>query len=170
VSADAVSDRRGVLKSGLILLGGAAGVSALMGETPAQASTTLRVSADQVVGQLVGRQLDETPEVGDTIVTSGRLVNARGVGTGHYYSVGTLMALASTFDRPVVARMAQQSLQLPTGSLFGTGTSSADGVGRYAVTGGTGRYAGARGSYTCTESAAGLGGDGTASFVLTLLG
>jgi hypothetical protein len=166
----AVSDRRDVLRSGLVVLGGAVGLSSLLGTPTAEAATTQRISADQVTGQVVGRQLDEAAQVGDTIVTNGRLINSLGVGTGRLYAVGTLMALADRFERPVVTTMEQHSLQLPQGSLFGTGTVNAEGIGRFAIVGGTGSYAGRRGSYTYTASVAGLGGDGTASFVLTLLG
>jgi hypothetical protein len=169
-ASDAATGRRDVLKSGLVALGGAAGLSALLGEEPAEAAVTLRLTADQVIGQVAGRQLDEVPQLGDTVITVGRLVNSAGVGTGRFYSVGTLLAVPTRFDRPPVTKLEHHSLQLPTGTIVGTGTTSADGVGTFAIVGGTARYAGARGSYRCTQSVDGLGGLGTASFVLTLLG
>jgi hypothetical protein len=168
-TGEVLSDRRDVLKSGLAVLGGAAGISLLSGESPAQAAATMSVTADHVLGQVVGRQLDESAQIGDTVITTGRLINSRGVGTGHFYAVGTLLALPSAYDRPVVTKLEQHALQLPAGGIYGSGTTDADGAGLFAVTGGTGRYAASRGSYRFTQSVEGLGGNGTATFVLTLI-
>ena len=52
-------------------------------------------------------------------------------------------------------------------SLFGTGTAGQS-DGAFAITGGTGRYAGVQGTYVARQQHADLGGDGTAEFVFTL--
>lgn len=166
-----VTDRRRVLATGLAVLGGAAGLSLAGGGQAAAAGTrVVRLTADQVTGQIAGRQLDEAAAIGDTIITSGRLINSQGIGTGRYSSVATLLAIGTRFDRPAVATMQQHVLVLPGGTLIGSGTANADGAGVFAILGGTGSYNGFRGSYTTVQSVAGLGGNGTARFVLTLIG
>ena len=57
------------------------------------------------------------------------------------------------------------------GTLTGTGVanSSLDSEGEFAITGGTGRYQGARGSYVGRQSHLQLGGNGRATFTLTLI-
>jgi hypothetical protein len=60
---------------------------------------------------------------------------------------------------------------LPDGSLFGSGvsTSGTESEGEFAIVGGTGRFLGARGSYTARQSYVDFGGNGTATFTLTLV-
>jgi hypothetical protein len=48
------------------------------------------------------------------------------------------------------------------------GTSQGD-EGTFAIVGGTGRYSGARGSYTARQSPIGRGGDGTAELIVTII-
>ena len=167
---DAVSDRRDVLKTGLAVLGGAAGLSVLVGPSTAAAAATMRLAADRVVGHVTGRQLDESPQIGDQIITAGRILGGSGNGIGEFHAICTLLALPTAFDRPHVTKLEHHAIQLQNGSIFGTGTTDANGIGVFGVTGGTGRYAGSRGSYRFVQSVEGLGGNGTASFVLTLLG
>jgi hypothetical protein len=59
----------------------------------------------------------------------------------------------------------------PDGTIVGSGIASAatDSEGQFAIIGGTGRYLGARGSYVARQSYADFGGDGTATFTLTLI-
>lgn len=59
----------------------------------------------------------------------------------------------------------------PEGSIFGSGvaTSCTDSEGQFAITGGTGRYLGARGSYTARQSHTDFGGNGTATFTFTII-
>ena len=56
---------------------------------------------------------------------------------------------------------------LTGGSLFGIGTAAGD-EGTFAIVGGTGRYAGLRGSYQAVQRPNGVGGDGSAEFTLNL--
>jgi hypothetical protein len=57
------------------------------------------------------------------------------------------------------------------GTLIGSGVANSelDSEGEFAITGGTGRYQGARGSYVARQSHMGMGGNGTATFTLTLI-
>lgn len=68
------------------------------------------------------------------------------------------------------------SLELHTfvftdGTLTGSGVanSASESEGEFAITGGTGRYQGARGSYVARQSHLEFGGSGTATFTLTLI-
>ena len=58
------------------------------------------------------------------------------------------------------------AFRLPDGTIHGMGTADgADSV--FAIVGGTGRYVGARGSYTARHMPIELGGDGSAAFTMT---
>lgn len=63
-----------------------------------------------------------------------------------------------------------QTLQLSDGTLFGIGGAnlSADGAKAHAILGGTGRFAGAKGSYVVRRGSTGSS-DGAIEFVITLL-
>jgi len=65
----------------------------------------------------------------------------------------------------------QHTFVFPEGNIFGSGvaTSGRDSEGQFAITGGTGRYLGARGSYIARQSHVDFGGNGTATFTLTLI-
>lgn len=57
---------------------------------------------------------------------------------------------------------------LPGGTLLGSGTADIQGRGTFAVIGGTGRYAGSRGSYAAQQDRSDLGGDGSARYDVVL--
>jgi hypothetical protein len=59
------------------------------------------------------------------------------------------------------------TFRLRDGSLLGMG-STIDGESVFSIVGGTGRYAGARGSYVAQQRLRELGGDGTALITLDL--
>jgi hypothetical protein len=88
--------------------------------------------------------------------------------------LGELYATCTCVDAPfgpgptAATSLEQHTLNLPDGTLTGMGTSQGD-EGVFAIVGGTGRYAGARGSYTARQSPVGRGGDGTAALVVTLI-
>ena len=60
---------------------------------------------------------------------------------------------------------------LTDGTIIGSGTANAaiDSEGHFAIIGGTGRFLGVKGSYTAKQSYRELGGNGIATFTLTLL-
>jgi hypothetical protein len=66
------------------------------------------------------------------------------------------------------ANLEYHTLTLEGGTIVGIGTAvGAENV--YAIVGGTGRYAGASGTYEARQSPLELGGDGTAVFTLGIL-
>ena len=60
-------------------------------------------------------------------------------------------------------RLELHTFKLRDGTIIGSGTSGAL-EGEFAILGGTGRYAGARGTYVARHNRRELGGDGTAEF------
>ena len=64
-------------------------------------------------------------------------------------------------------RLELHTFKLRDGTIVGSGTSGAL-DGEFAILGGTGRYAGARGTYLTRHNRREHGGDGTAEFHLTL--
>jgi hypothetical protein len=73
------------------------------------------------------------------------------------------------FEGNSVGGLEMHTFQLADGLLIGLGTSQY-GEGTYAVVGGTGRFAGASGSYRATQQIREVGGDGTAKFDFELTG
>lgn len=99
------------------------------------------------------------PGPDDTVVPAGRIVDARGGDLG-LFRASALPGLPAfhlhTFD-------------LADGTILGIGANKLD-DGSFAIVGGTGRYAGASGTYTARQRPRDLGGDGTADFHLNLSG
>jgi hypothetical protein len=71
-----------------------------------------------------------------------------------------------------VATLEQHTFILDGGTIVGSGagTQSLEVGDTFAVVGGTGHYAGARGTYVARQRPLQFGGDGTAEFTITLLG
>jgi hypothetical protein len=166
--------RRGLLGRGLVLLAGAVGVGAGAGAT----KLATRDSEDTAAGriQLQGRNwILQTPDrrpgerlvAGERGTVYGDLVDASGKTVGQFY--GSRMAAQSSPGGPVDA---DSSLELHTfrlegGTLLGIGSMIA-GESIFAIAGGTGRYAGSRGTYVAEQRLHELGGDGTAEFTIDL--
>jgi hypothetical protein len=99
----------------------------------------------------------ERPAAGDRATPRGRLVDR------HERDLGTFTSAALAGAGAIELH----TFDLEHGQIFGVGASS-EAEGTFAVIGGTGRYAGAKGSYLARQSLRELGGDGTAEFTLTL--
>ncbi|MFI5042452.1 MAG: hypothetical protein ACHQNA_11510, partial [Acidimicrobiales bacterium] len=109
------------------------------------------------------------PERGDSLVISGDLLDSTGAVVGGF--VGSYLQLvpfgqAGPAD---VTSVQEHTFTLADGTIHGRGVTVADleVANPFAIVGGTGRYAGLRGSYTAIQRFLSLGGDGTAQFVLT---
>ena len=74
----------------------------------------------------------------------------------------------SPFSASEAASLEMHTFKLADGTIFGVGSASASG-GVFAAVGGSGRFAGVRGSYTARQSPHETGGDGTARFEFTLI-
>ena len=111
------------------------------------------------------------PERGQRQVVFGELLDGPGDSTGA--KVGEFYATCTCVNAPfgagplAAAFVEHHTLNLAEGTLTGMGTSQGE-ESTFAIVGGTGRYAGARGSYVARQLPVELGGDGTAELVVTV--
>ena len=167
------SSRRSVLKTGLAAVGGVVSFGIADKAAAQEPSTPSTLSFDGRSWHLTSpvRQAGEFPDAGEQMLMSGELVHGDGSHAGDFH--GTYVALtAPGHAGPGDASSLQtHTLNLADGTLVGTGTATAchDGEDAFAIVGGTGRYAGARGSYTIRQSPVQLGGDGTARITISLV-
>jgi hypothetical protein len=106
----------------------------------------------------LGRTPGQIPGKGDMPAPLGRLVDGRGRPAGSFRAA----------PMPGPAAMFQlHTFELTDGSLLGVGGGPLS-EAVYAVVGGTGRWAGASGSYVARQFPREAGGDGTAEFSFTL--
>src|SRR5262249_54629007 len=116
--------------------------------------------------QASGRRPGQVPENGDRHSGYGELLDRPdGQVVGHFD------AAHLTQQSPFAA--AASSLEIHTfalkhGTIHGLGLSPRGDEGHFVILGGTGRYAGAVGTYVAHQRQRELGGDGTAEFHLTL--
>jgi hypothetical protein len=175
------TNRRDALKRGFALLGGAIGIGAAgKGGTAAQERTPGIEQSKQLIFHARRLRIGshdlrrgELPQAGIRMLAYADIVaglsNDEKVGDffATYYRVSNPGKVAS--HEP--GSLEQHTFVLPAGTIFGSGvgSSGADSDGQFAITGGTGRYVGARGSYQARQSHLDLGGNGTATFTLTLI-
>jgi hypothetical protein len=157
--------RRGVLGRGLVLLAGAASLGAAGGRLALG-----RRDAGSLV--LYGRNLQsgrrhgELPLDGERLSVRGDLLDhPEGAPVGQFYAAA--FAVGGASHPAENERLELHTFKLEDGALFGTGTAGQV-DGEFAVVGGTGRYAGAHGTYLARQDHADRGGDGTAEFVFAL--
>ena len=164
------SARRTLLKRGLV---GAAAVTAVIaGGGRANAAVIAPTGGTiKLLGRgfhaFTGERVGLLPSKGDAYSIYGELLDASGVKVGDF--VASCTATDSPFELTGQGQgsIDTQTLNLRDGSIVGMGAGT--GATRaYAIVGGTGRYAGARGSYTATLDTYGLGGSGEAAFEITL--
>lgn len=174
--ADAIetSSRRNVLVRGLVLVGGAVGLGAARRAESAQAATSEAKGSEL---RLYGRNFHlhapshvrgQVPAGGDRHSGYGELLSKPGGKV-----VGHFTAAHLTHQSPFAAAASSLEIHtftLKTGTIHGLGTVTRGAEGHFVILGGTGRFAGARGSYVAHQRLRELGGDGTAEFHLTLAG
>jgi hypothetical protein len=137
-----------------------------MGADAAQAAPAPRATFGLLGAQLriVGPQARAC--VGDSITVRGVLHRvARGPAIGTVFKTGTVLGTHETSDS--LASVESHLFQLDDGTITGTGTVTDEGVGAFTITGGSGRYAGARGTYV-TRQCADHSGGGTAEYTFIL--
>jgi hypothetical protein len=161
------STRRNVLqKLGLLAAGvvGAGTAGKVAAETAAAApSPRLRKQTLVLQGrdwrlQRPGVRPGTLPGAADAAVPLGRFVDSKGRGLGTFRA-SALSALEGAFHL--------HTFELTDGTILGIGASKLD-EGSYAIVGGTGRYAGASGTYTARQFLREMGGNGTAQFTFDL--
>jgi hypothetical protein len=111
------------------------------------------------------------PERGQRQVVFGELLEGpndpAGVKVGEFYATCTCVNAPFGAGPLAAAFVEHHTLNLGEGTLSGMGTSQGE-ESTFAIIGGTGRYAGARGSYVARQLPVELGGDGTAELVVTI--
>jgi len=172
-SSTPTSGRRGVLKRG-IFAAAAAGVAALAIRPSEQRSAlaTVPIGGAKTI-ELFGRgwhaDTSKVPSKGDSYSVYGELLaSPDGDKCGEFY--GACLAIDSPFQLTGdgIGSLEIHTLVLAGGSIVAMGAGG--GVERsFAIVGGTGKYTGARGSYTASQDTYGLGGRGTAALKLRLL-
>ena len=166
------TSRRGVLRWGALALGalaGAAGLGAaversgtLAAAVPGKASK-LRLSGRGWSLQVQGLRKGVPPSPGDRASVFGELLSG-GRKVGEFYSTAVFVAAPLGIGPHAAGYVETHHFNLEEGALLGAGTSRASGQADYAVLGGTGRFAGATGTYSAVQSPLEVGGDGSAEF------
>jgi len=166
--------RRSILKRGALGAASVAAIAVAAGTQSSRAVLPQTRSNGSTQIRLLGRgwHVDTTkatlPGKGDRYSVYGELVTSSGDKVGEFFSQSTAVDSPFQITGEGVGSFEIHTLSLPGGTIVGTGV----GGGRertYAIVGGTGAYAGARGSYLARQDTYGLGGDGKAEFLLTLL-
>ena len=165
--------RRTVLKRGIFAA--AAAAAAALAIRPGEQRPAL--AAVPIGGgkslELFGRgwhaDTSKVPSKGDSYSVYGELLTSpEGDKCGEFYAA--CLAIDSPFQvtGEGLGSLEIHTLVLAGGSIVAMGAGG--GVERsFAIVGGTGKYTGARGSYTANQDTYGLGGSGTAAFKLKLL-
>lgn len=170
------TNRREAMLKGAALIGAAAGASTLRSR-PA-AGEPVRAGAMVLYGRhwhIDSRDIrkGQQPPAGVRMLVRGDLMDQPKGGR----AVGQFFATYYRLNTPgKVAGLEPGSLELhtfvfPDGTLIGSGVAPAahGSEAQFALVGGTGRFHGARGSYSARQNHLELGGDGTATFTLTLI-
>ena len=163
--------RRTLLQRGLALVGGALGVGAMGGEVHGR-SAAVSSPTFQLVGRRrpAARPAKRGHSASHHVVLSGDLLDASGEKTiGSFHTNGFCLEAAFGPSLPAQSNIAFETFALAEGTLFGLGPGpSAGGDRTCAVIGGTGRYAGAHGTYTERASSVPSARKGSVEFLFTL--
>jgi hypothetical protein len=157
-------NRRDLLKRGITVAAGAIGIST--GVAPAaeaQTALTLTLRGTEIRGRVHGSSRGRLPKPDDHVTIHGRLTN----GLDTHGTFGSTSVVIRLPDSDEITLLEHHLFATRSGMLTGAGQRTGE-TGSFAITGGTGRFTGATGSYTAHLSPSGLGGDGTARFDLAL--
>lgn len=150
----------------LLGFGAIAGAGAVVGAVAPAAVAAVPTSGSFVVHGRAMRRLTPSKGVGDALAVRGSLARD-GVAVGEVFHSGHVVARTGGHGDDVVS-VETQLFVLADGTIAGSGTVTHTGRGTFVVTGGTGSYAGARGSYTTRQTAdPGGGGEAIYHFDLT---
>jgi hypothetical protein len=167
---DQHATRGSVLRRGALLLAGTVGIGGAGAAGAAAAGTkTLTLYGRDFHLHSPGRRPGAVPSKGDTATTYGELFDrAGGTKVGEFRAA--FLALGAPFGHGQLAAdsLEQHVFMLEDGTIIGLG-SATRGDGAFAIVGGTGRFAGARGTYSARMRTRELGGNGSAEFRLDLV-
>jgi len=165
------TSRRNLLGRSVALAAGALGVGAV-----GRVGTAEAAKPENRDFQLHGRHFHlqapthragKLPEKGDRLSAYGELLDRpNGKAVGHF--TAAFFALDSPFAG--ASSLELHTFNLADGTIHGLGSAARGAEGHFAILGGTGRYTGARGSYVANLHLREHGGNGTATFHLTLAG
>jgi hypothetical protein len=146
--------RRALLRSA----GVAAGTVAVAGVGDSDASASPLARTFRLHGSQLRTLSRAGTHEGEHVTVVGRLHHdAGGPVVGQLYSSATVLS-HDVVDDGSPTRLELHLLQLEDGTLTATGTVTVTGRGAFTITGGSGRYALARGTYTTVQSADTSGG------------
>ncbi len=162
------TNRASLLKRLALLAGGAVGVGVAARSAsgddagartaaPVRRTTSLTLYGRDWRLHRPGVEFGKLPAASDPAVPMGRIVDAKNGARGSFRAAAL----------PGLVALHLHTFELDEGTILGIGANRLD-EGSYAIVGGTGRYAGATGTYTARQSLRELGGDGTAEFTLNL--
>jgi len=161
-----MTTRRNAVSRALLAVAGLAGLGAA-------SAGGLRLAAPSEPNAFVlyGRNWrtsqSELPTEGERISVRGELIDPeRGAPVGEFYAAA--FAIGGGSHPAQGERLELHTFKLRDGTIIGSGTSGQlEGV--FAILGGTGRFASARGTYIARQRHQDFGGDGSAEFVLKLM-
>ena len=163
-----VAIRRGLLTAaGLFGLKAAGPLPPIPAAEASAATLTLYGRNWSSYGQ--GKRVGELPAQGDRLVASGDLhAGPEGEKVGEFHAAVFHLGAPGQVGPAGAGSLELHTFLLPGGSIIGAGTATpdADRDDAFAIIGGTGRYAGARGSYVARQRYRELGGDGTAELTM----
>jgi hypothetical protein len=134
--------------------------------TKAEAPRQIRLDGNGWLLQTPDRKPGDRILPGDRGSVTGMLVDPQtGENRGRFF--GTRMAFSNDAGAHADGSMEFHTFSLDDGTILGMG-SVFGGANVFSIVGGTGRYAGANGTYRAEQRLRELGGDGTASFVIDL--
>ncbi|MDP9283026.1 MAG: hypothetical protein M3P38_13110 [Chloroflexota bacterium] len=163
-----MTTRRSAVSRALMALAGMAGIGAA-GVGGAKLVPPSEPSALVLHGRnwrTVEGRLGELPTEGDRISVRGDLIDeTHGKPIGEFYAAG--FAIGGGSHPAHGERLELHTFKLRDGTIIGSGTAGQL-EGTFAILGGTGSYASARGTYVARQRHQDFGGDGSAEFVLKL--
>jgi hypothetical protein len=174
-----LESRRSLIKRALLLLGGAAGIvggrellqssgKPLAASSASSEIFVLRGSDWHIYSDSVTK--GRLPTGGERMFAYGELLGAvPDEHVGDFYA--TYFSLHRSGNAGRLASLEHHTFNLPDGSIMGTGTTKPglDTEDEFAIVGGTGRFAGVRGTYLVQQSYQEFGGDGTATFTFRIM-
>jgi hypothetical protein len=163
--------RRAILKRGAVGAVGVAAAAAIVASGPAGKNAIAAPGTERTI-RFLGRgwhtdTKGTLPDKGERYGVYGELLHPSGEKAGEFYAMAVGIDSPFQLTGAGLGALEIHTLTLAEGTIVGVGAGG--GLERtYAIVGGTGKYAGARGSYVARQETYGLGGGGKAELLLTL--